>query len=321
MPSKLRVLVLGANGFIGRAILRYFSQDPRIQLLAGVRQGGKGLGEIEEVMLDANDLTAVEAACRRVDAIIFSLAGKEAGMQRAISNVCAATRSAVNRPLLIFLSSIAVYGPAYRLVNETSTLDPSVGGYGQLKIRSEELVRDLPRWLILRPGIVYGPGSELWSTQIGRLVAAGKIDLAREEMTATCNAVYVDDLARCIHELLFTDGAENNVFNVVGADALDWNDFFRLHAISLNVSWPASSKPPMKRKLARLVDSLAFTKYKALRALGIGGAAPPPILRPWLTDQCRQGPSVDSSAVRKLLSMSWTAVDVGVAQSVLRSSG
>ncbi len=74
---------------------------------------------------------------------------------------------------------MAVYGHAQGVVREDAALDPSLGWYARAKVDAEnamtELVGQGGQAVVLRPGCVAGPASQLWVGRIGRWLQAGRL--------------------------------------------------------------------------------------------------------------------------------------------------
>jgi len=80
---------------------------------------------------------------------------------------------------------------------------------------------------IIRPAIVYGPYSKLWTYNIyNRLVNDFKI--SGNVTAGICNLIYIDDLVQLILLTIGNKNALNMEFNAVGDDNITWEEYFKI---------------------------------------------------------------------------------------------
>jgi UDP-glucose 4-epimerase len=141
------------------------------------------------------------------------------------------------------VSTIDVYGDARGEVYEELPYQYTGNQYGDSKIDAEKLCwefaeRGLPV-CILRPTIVYGPFSTVWTIDIAeRLAQSGRLPLAREYCQGTCNLVYIDDLVAAILLTLRKDEAVGEGFNVNGEERPTWYEYFRKLSAAIGIPEP-----------------------------------------------------------------------------------
>ncbi|MGO0122999.1 NAD(P)H-binding protein [Desulfothermobacter acidiphilus] len=152
------VLVTGGTGLVGRAVVpELLEHGFKIRCLVRDTNRARAIlgAGAEYVAGDVTDPASVEAAAAGVEAVIHLVAIiRERGRQtfRAVNvegtaNVVRAAEAAGARRLL-HLSALGVKN------------DPRLP-YGHSKWQGEELVRQSRlEWTILRPSIIYGPGSD-----------------------------------------------------------------------------------------------------------------------------------------------------------------
>jgi nucleoside-diphosphate-sugar epimerase len=234
--SNSNVLITGAGGFIGGRVAEVLHCSGLATVRAGVRRwtSAARLGRlpIDIVQCDVTDLGQVHAALDGVSAVVHCAVGPRNVTVDGTRNMLeAALASGVKR--FVHVSTIDVYGGALGEVYEESPYAYTGNRYGDSKIDAEKMCwafmeKGLPI-CILRPTIVYGPFSAVWTIDIAeRLLQSGHLPLAREYCQGTCNLLYVDDLVAAILLALRKHEAVGDVFNVNGAERPTWHEYFRV---------------------------------------------------------------------------------------------
>ncbi len=227
------VLVTGAAGFLGRALVeRLHAQGKRIRVL--VRRPAKWLSQLSDVQIVVGDLgePAIVDHALAGAAIVYhvgaamkgSVRDFEAGTIWGTRNVIEACRKH-GAQRLIYVSSLSVLDHAgrdpARHVTESSAYEPYPdrrGAYTQTKLEAEKMVlkaiseEGLPA-VVIRPGQIFGPGSETVTPNgvislAGRWIAVGPADM-------TIPLVYVDDVVDALLSASTAPGAVGQVINVV----------------------------------------------------------------------------------------------------------
>jgi 2-alkyl-3-oxoalkanoate reductase len=177
----MRVCVTGGTGFIGGALVRrLLSEGASVRALARPSprlDALEALG-VEVFRGDLSDSAAIARAVSGAEIVYHAAAKVDPGSKNEYfhTNVegtknllagCAAQR--VSR--IVYLSSIAVYGLVQHgeTIDEDTPLDQSRNQrdfYAQSKIAADKFVLSFARKIgvpvvVLRPGIVYGPGKPL----------------------------------------------------------------------------------------------------------------------------------------------------------------
>jgi UDP-glucose 4-epimerase len=194
-----RVIVLGAGGFVGGAIVRRLAGDG-VEHVAVTRQecdllapsAGRRLGEL----LDADDRLVVVSAIAPVrNAAQF---GQNIRMAEAVGEALAA------RPLrhLVYISSDAVYADEANPVTEASCAAPS-SLHGMMHAARELLFRSATRApvCVLRPSLLYGAGDPhngYGPNRFRRQVARGEPIALFGEGEEQRDHVFIDDVAAIV---------------------------------------------------------------------------------------------------------------------------
>lgn len=277
MPADSpRVLITGANGFVGSRLARTFAQNG-YQVVAGVRKTAdlSLLGGIpcEYRYGDITHPDTLPDMIRDCTHIIHN-----AGLVKAPSpdrffavnetgtrNLCEAiTRHAPEVRKLVLISSLAAAGPSRegRAVGETDPPNP-ITTYGKSKLAGEHAALSFAGKIpltILRPSGVYGPGDKEIFTffqAVHRHIRPLVGDTSRR-----MQLVHVDDLCRAVYLATFGDAACGGIYFVAESRAYTLGE---LVAILSEVSgtWTIPLRVP-----GPLFRAIAFASESVMRLVG-----------------------------------------------------
>jgi nucleoside-diphosphate-sugar epimerase len=260
----MRILLTGATGFIGKRVLDFLLDDGDSVTALVVPETLRQLrnrAQVRVVLGDLSDSKTLRKATEDSE-IVVHLAGKIVGSSPAelaevnvqgtghLLRACHA--SGVRR--LIFVSSAAVYKPVYSAaqlpIKETNPLGPSggtpLGRYGRSKLDAERLVLQCHdthglEYCILRPTVVYGPGSENASRSTEKVLCkllgnAGRVLLAPQRLVHM-QWVHIGDITDAILSAIRNPVAANEIFTIAGPEAFN---FAIMTLIMLDILRPAS---------------------------------------------------------------------------------
>jgi nucleoside-diphosphate-sugar epimerase len=241
--------------------------------------------------------------------VVNSIAGDGATIVDNARILFAVAGEQARPPRVIHLSTMSVYGSATGLVDERAPRRGDLGEYSSAKVEAERQAATHPNTVVLRPGIVYGPESPLWSELIGRLLLQRRLGDLGAAGDGICNLVHVDDVAAAVVAALRLAGIEGRAFNLSLPQAPTWNMYFARYAQALGAV-------PVRRIGSMRLGAelkLAGPLLKIGEALRIAdGLRLPPPIRPWLIDQCRHAIQLDVQKAQDVLGMHWRTLDDGL---------
>lgn len=239
-----QVLVTGATGFVGQHLVKRLCEEGRDRVHIFVRNRQKaevfyGL-PIEVVVGDLAHAEQVAAAAAGAEVIYHLGAAKDGPWQAHVDGTIRGTTHVVQAALrqpgtrLVHVSSIAVYGvprrPQHPLSEEAPYADGRVTAYARAKIEAERVVRDAMRHrglsaTILRPGIVYGPGTSVFLSKIG--CRLGNVFCVVGRGDVTLPLVRVDNLVAALLLAGRSTRGAGRIYHVVDDDCPTQTDYLR----------------------------------------------------------------------------------------------
>lgn len=246
-PTTLtaKILVTGSSGFIGRNLLRrLLAANERVRILVRREPPGEIMTDprVEVVLGDLGDPEAVDRAVAGTELVYHlgaAVRGSAADFHRG---TVVGTRNMVESVLrhrvskLVYMSSLSVLHAAAaknRSVQEDWPLEPYPerrGQYTKTKLEAEQIVlaavkgHQLPA-VILRPGLVFGPGGPVLSPAVARRLKNRLVILGNGR--AVLPFVFVEDLIDAVLEAAERDVFDGSIFHVVDSATLTQNDFVR----------------------------------------------------------------------------------------------
>jgi nucleoside-diphosphate-sugar epimerase len=233
MNNSTRLLVTGANGFIGGRVLERAVMSGHRSACAGVHtwSGAARVGRLgcEVRACDLLDEHQVAKTLDGIKAVIHCAAGPARSMVEGTRILLEhALGKGVER--FVHLSTCDVYGATAGKIAEDHELGARGKGYAAAKREVELLCweysnKGLPL-VVLRPSIVYGPFSKSWSIRYATRMLAGKWGTLGEAAEGYCNLIYVDDLAMAALTAVDHPNAVGQAFNINSDDIVTWNEYW-----------------------------------------------------------------------------------------------
>jgi nucleoside-diphosphate-sugar epimerase len=275
-PSGPTVLVLGATGFIGQALVKRLLQDGlRVRALVRRRGSASLLAQqgVEWVNGDLTDSSSVKAATLGVQHVYHLASGRGPTWDDYVKLYVEPTRRLAElcckRGIVLhYASSIAIYdgSDAAEVITEATPPSPAalrLNLYARAKMANENWLTDMHRRrglkvVVYRPGIVIGAGGNPHHPGVGAWPNA-----------VTCRPwgggdhrlpfVLVDDCADAMARALHKPEVAGQSFNLVGYASLTGNEY--LDALQRTAATTIKREPlPAWRLFAQSVVKWALNR-------------------------------------------------------------
>ena len=313
----MKILVTGAAGFLGRAVVESLLAHGALDLRCFVRPGCD-LSNLEDIrrryplaQLDyfAGNLTSPDDARHAVEGVdtVYHLAAGMRGLPASIFlNTVVASKRLLDalpnkRCRVVLVSSIGVYGTsdlsAERVIGEDTELDPHPerrGIYFHAKIWQERLFRERAakgeiELVTVRPGVLYGTGNPNrgFPSRIG--IAIGGLLL----VFANGRPLPLSHVANCAEAIVLagqTKEASGQCYNVFDDDAPTAREYLRLYRC--DVTKITAVRVPFP--LAMLLSYAVQTYHVKTRG------QIPAVLTPYETSALWKGHRFDNRRIKKL---------------------
>jgi len=263
----VKVLVTGANGFVGSAVLDRLRRDGHA-VRAAIRTATTLPPDVERTAGDLHPVRNWSDSLHRVDVVIH-LAARVHVMREAVAEpldeyrrvnvdgtvnlASAAAAAGVRR--FVYVSTLKVNGEAGRFTesNQPEPTDP----YAQSKYEAEVALRRIGSErrldvVIIRPPLVYGPGVQANFRVLMRAIARG-VPLPLGAIRNQRSLVGIDNLVDFIMTCLAHPAAANETFLVADGEDLSTPDLVRRLARAMG---RPSRLFPVNPSLLRLGASL-----------------------------------------------------------------
>ena len=258
----MKVLVTGATGFLGsRLVSALAARGDAVRALSRGTDGESRLQgtDTEIVRGDMKDRESLRRALAGVDAVCHAAAAMSGSWQEYVETTIRGTEwmlelsreAGIKR--FVHISTITVYRTADlergAFIDETSSLDPDpgrLGPYVHAKVEAEKhacrhLQQGLPV-VVIRPGIIFGPGGRLLHPSVGYFVTK-KLFLLVGDGTNPLPLTYVDNTVDGILLALSAEQAVGQTYNLVDGAAITQKEFLDHYRAAVDDRFVAISLP------------------------------------------------------------------------------
>ena len=272
--GQAKVLVTGANGLIGRQLVRRLLQEGNsVRIFVRRQPAAEFMNDrnVEVFLGDLGDPAAVDLAVAGTGVVYHVGAAMKGGAHDHERGTVCGTQNIVDSVLrhavqrLIYISSLSCLHAAVArrgdVITESWPIEPSPakrGAYTQAKTAAEKIVLDAVRdrqlrVVLLRPGRVFGPGMTLLTPEVARKI--GNLFVVLGDGTRELPLVYVEDVVDAIVLAAETSHFDGRVFHIVDRTRITQNQVVHDYI----------SKNAKKAKVIHLPVAIVY-----IVALGVG---------------------------------------------------
>lgn len=241
----MQIGVIGAGGFVGSRLMEEAVLRGHQGWVAIVRSP-RSVARLSRVqcpyrIVDTGRVERLAAVLHGFDAVVNVSLGDSHRMLAETKAIYESCQQA-GVPLLIHLSSAVVFDRAK--LNPGQSEPDCVEGhwmlYARAKLACEKYLKDCfsrsasPRVVVLRPSLIWGPRSP-WSLYPVKALDRGIAWLGKDG-TGVCNLIYLDNLNRCIRQVVEKGPSISGFYNVRDPDPIRWADYFS--AIARHLGYP-----------------------------------------------------------------------------------
>jgi nucleoside-diphosphate-sugar epimerase len=252
----MKILVTGAGGFLGKAIVERLLAHGQTDVRCMLRDPSKarGLEEIaagypqarlEFVTANLRNLVEIAPAVAGCEVVIHAAAALKGSPAEMFMDSVVASRNMLEaivnelRPMrVVLVSSFGAMGvaelPRGAMVDENTPLEQHPERrdvYSHAKLRQEQLFHEYSAkygldLVVLRPGVIYGPGGGHFSNRVGLSLFGRFLHLGGNNLLPL---TYVDNCAEAIVVAALSPAASGQVYNVVDDDLVTSKQYLALY--------------------------------------------------------------------------------------------
>jgi nucleoside-diphosphate-sugar epimerase len=267
---KLKTLVTGASGFVGKKLLKMNSDflgvdiDPHHSGI--LRCDIRNSSELIEIISKNNIDSIIHLAGKQYTKYVKPKARESfflSNVQMALAIKDATTKAKLKR--IIYVSTDMVYGSNVESPVIESTPTNPIGPYGESKLKAEEILQSINKDVavsILRPRLIIGAGRAGTIDKLAKLIHLKLPVVLIGSGRNRYQFISVDDV--CVALQMLLEKGSSGVFNIGSDNPPTVDKLFKETLGRLDVGNP----------IVKVPSALAFFVLEKLDTLGIGPLAP-----------------------------------------------
>ncbi|PTA69267.1 complex I NDUFA9 subunit family protein [Deinococcus arcticus] len=239
----MNILVTGASGFVGQAVVRELVARGHM-VWAGSRRG-EASGGAHGLKLDVTDPGSVERAVAASDpAAVVHLVG-------IIAETGAQTFERVHVEGTRHVLAATPRGARYVHMSALGAREDSQSGYSSSKGRAEALVRASGlRWTIFQPSLIFGPGDDFFGRVLRELVSTAPVVPQIGDGSFPFRPVGVADVARAFATAAGGEVGLRDTYALTGPEEFTFRQLLELELQALGKRKPIVPVPLALMNLA-----------------------------------------------------------------------
>jgi nucleoside-diphosphate-sugar epimerase len=251
----LKILVTGAGGFLGKSIVERLLAHGQTDIRCMLRDTSKAKGllslverfpeaRLEMVAVNLRNPAEIGAAVAGCEMVIHAAAALKGSPAEMFMDSVVASRNLLDtvaqmKPMrVVLVSSFGAMGVSGlgrgAMVDESTPMETHPERrdvYSYSKLRQEQLFWEYRErfgfeLVVLRPGVIYGPGGGHFSNRVGLSLFGTFLHLGGSNLLPL---TYVENCAEAIVVAALYPGADGQIYNVVDDDLVTSRAYLRLY--------------------------------------------------------------------------------------------
>lgn len=251
----MKILVTGAGGFLGKLVVERLLAHGQTDIRCMLRDTSKAAGlheiaarfpdaKLEMVAVNLRNPVEIAPAIAGCEMVIHAAAALKGSPAEMFMDSVVASRNlldavATMKPMrVVLVSSFGAMGVSGlgrgAMVDESTPMETHPEQrdvYSYSKLRQEQLFWEYKQkfgfeLVVLRPGVIYGPGGGQFSNRVGLSLFGTFLHLGGSNLLPL---TYVENCAEAIVVAAFYPAADGQIYNVVDDDLLTSREYLSLY--------------------------------------------------------------------------------------------
>jgi 2-alkyl-3-oxoalkanoate reductase len=240
----MKVAIIGATGCVGTRMIESFQLGDGPTVTAITRHASDvarpARFAIDLRLADFTDADSLARSLSGCSAAVHTMEVETSDLKRSATAFCRAAAQ-VGLRRVVYLSSADVHGlnPASGTNEKTALHSRHASAHVNALVLAERQFVAEARELglsaiVLRPGVIYGPRSDIIANVADQLQQGRAWAFHNGE--GICNCVYVDNVVSAVRLALKTKIAPASAFLVTDEETITWGEFYQAAAHALNLT-------------------------------------------------------------------------------------